>query len=121
MAVTQLQAHALVSDIAFQARLQVAMADVALAIQGENVSGLTLPDGSQYATKRAALASRILNGSKLKLHENNLIPIFGYAVVALAASALDPAQQNITDNYLKTQVINVFNDIAGVNFSELPT
>ena len=120
MAVSNIQADSLVKNPIFGARIQVAMVKTALAVLGENNSGLSLPEGSQYSQKRTALASKILNSPRLKQHENALIPIFGYAVVSLAAAALDPNQENITDNYLEVQVTNVFNDIAGITFEEMP-
>lgn len=119
MATTLSEGATLAASVTLRQRVQVAMVKAALAVQGEDASGLTLPDGSQYIEKRASLANRVLLSSKLNLHENNLLTAFTFAVVAGGTLTVD--ESSISDGDIEFLVNSVFSDIAGVNQSELPT
>lgn len=87
----------------FYARVKMACYKVSVAIAGEDNTGMSVPLGN----KRQRLAHSILNNAE--------ISNFCYAILAANPSITDQSP----DNDLEFLVSSVFNDIAGVTFTDL--
>lgn len=105
---TLLEAATLAADATYQSRVRVAALQYAFTVQGE-----TPTTHNRVDEKRAALANAVLSDGGV-----SALTQFCWGMASYPGAA-GPLNSNVTDADLNSEVVTLWNDLAGVTGADM--